>query len=127
MGLSSSGRFQRFGTHRPGSLNPSHLRSRTSSVLHKLGLAPSVSHQLSPHRLGSSSRNPEAKKASHRGSSSSVEDHRDLLDLPPGFRFHPIDEEIIKYYLAEKVVDSSFVAMNKCGLGSAPVVVGEDG
>ncbi|KAL4306889.1 hypothetical protein S245_056520 [Arachis hypogaea] len=32
------------------------------------------------------------------------------LDLPPGFRFHPTDEEIITYYLTEKVMNSSFSA-----------------
>ncbi|KAF8398625.1 hypothetical protein HHK36_017556 [Tetracentron sinense] len=47
-------------------------------------------------------------------------DH-DLINLPPGFRFHPTDEEIITYYLSEKVVDSNFgataigeVDLNKC-------------
>jgi hypothetical protein len=45
----------------------------------------------------------------------------ELIDLPPGFRFHPTDEEIITYYLTEKVVKSSFSAsaigeadLNKC-------------
>lgn len=44
-----------------------------------------------------------------------------LIELPPGFRFHPTDEEIITSYLTEKVIDSSFVAiaigeadLNKC-------------
>lgn len=43
------------------------------------------------------------------------------LDLPPGFRFHPTDEEIISYYLTEKVKNSGFSAiaigeadLNKC-------------
>ncbi|ESW33808.1 hypothetical protein PHAVU_001G100500 [Phaseolus vulgaris] len=43
------------------------------------------------------------------------------LDLPPGFRFHPTDEEIITHYLTEKVKNSSFSAiaigeadLNKC-------------
>jgi hypothetical protein len=45
----------------------------------------------------------------------------DLIDLPPGFRFHPTDEEIITCYLTEKVVNSNFSAsaigeadLNKC-------------
>ncbi|KAJ9179938.1 hypothetical protein P3X46_008248 [Hevea brasiliensis] len=45
----------------------------------------------------------------------------DLIDLPPGFRFHPTDEEIITHYLTEKVINSGFSAcaigevdLNKC-------------
>ncbi|WCJ25694.1 NAC domain containing protein 100 [Euphorbia peplus] len=43
------------------------------------------------------------------------------LDLPPGFRFHPTDEELITHYLNPKVLDSCFCAraigevdLNKC-------------
>ncbi|KAG5412203.1 hypothetical protein IGI04_008522 [Brassica rapa subsp. trilocularis] len=32
------------------------------------------------------------------------------IDLPPGFRFHPTDEELITQYLHKKVLDISFSA-----------------
>ena len=48
-------------------------------------------------------------------------DHDQPLDLPPGFRFHPTDEEIITCYLTEKVLNRAFSAtaigeadFNKC-------------
>ncbi|CAL9774140.1 unnamed protein product [Musa acuminata subsp. burmannicoides] len=45
----------------------------------------------------------------------------DCMGLPPGFRFHPTDEEIITHYLSPKVINKSFSAramgevdLNKC-------------
>lgn len=32
------------------------------------------------------------------------------MELPPGFRFHPTDEELITHYLSKKVLDSCFYA-----------------
>ncbi|KAK7330345.1 hypothetical protein VNO77_24535 [Canavalia gladiata] len=32
------------------------------------------------------------------------------MDLPPGFRFHPTDEELITHYLYNKVIDTNFCA-----------------
>lgn len=34
----------------------------------------------------------------------------DQLILPPGFRFHPTDEELITHYLIKKVLDHTFSA-----------------
>ncbi|XP_030485161.2 NAC domain-containing protein 100 [Cannabis sativa] len=48
------------------------------------------------------------------------EDH-ELMELPPGFRFHPTDEELISHYLSPKVLNNRFSAraigevdLNKC-------------
>ena len=45
----------------------------------------------------------------------------ECMDLPPGFKFHPTDEEIITHYLHPKVINPSFTAraigeadLNKC-------------
>ncbi|KQK21869.1 NAC domain-containing protein 92 [Brachypodium distachyon] len=50
-----------------------------------------------------------------------VEDSAAGLNLPPGFRFHPTDEEIISHYLTPKALDDRFssgvigeVDLNKC-------------
>ncbi|XP_030473580.1 NAC domain-containing protein 100-like [Syzygium oleosum] len=34
----------------------------------------------------------------------------DQIELPPGFRFHPTDEELITHYLQKKVMDTGFSA-----------------
>ncbi|KAK4779101.1 hypothetical protein SAY86_006629 [Trapa natans] len=34
----------------------------------------------------------------------------DQMELPPGFRFHPTDEELISHYLLKKVMDVNFSA-----------------
>ncbi|KAL3813003.1 hypothetical protein ACJIZ3_014271 [Penstemon smallii] len=34
--------------------------------------------------------------------------HEDQMELPPGFRFHPTDEELITHYLSKKVLDYNF-------------------
>ncbi|PHT46257.1 hypothetical protein CQW23_15415 [Capsicum baccatum] len=39
------------------------------------------------------------------------DDQHHQMELPPGFRFHPTDEELITHYLSKKVVDSDFFAM----------------
>ncbi|CAN0891295.1 Protein CUP-SHAPED COTYLEDON 2 [Linum grandiflorum] len=51
----------------------------------------------------------------------SLNQHQNQTNLPPGFRFHPTDEELVTYYLLKKVMDSSFsgraiaeVDLNKC-------------
>lgn len=48
-------------------------------------------------------------------------DDDEQMELPPGFRFHPTDEELITHYLSQKVLDNCFCAraigevdLNKC-------------
>lgn len=48
-------------------------------------------------------------------------EENERLELPPGFRFHPTDEELISHYLTPKVLDGGFCAramgevdLNKC-------------
>lgn len=38
-------------------------------------------------------------------------DDQQQMELPPGFRFHPTDEELITHYLSKKVVDMNFSAI----------------
>ncbi|KAI3759286.1 hypothetical protein L6452_06985 [Arctium lappa] len=35
---------------------------------------------------------------------------KDQMDMPPGFRFHPTDEELITHYLSNKVVNNTFIS-----------------
>ena len=42
---------------------------------------------------------------------SSFRQEDEQLELPPGFRFHPTDEELITHYLSKKVLNSCFYAI----------------
>ncbi|XP_071716531.1 NAC domain-containing protein 100-like [Rutidosis leptorrhynchoides] len=46
---------------------------------------------------------------------SSLVKEDDPINLPPGFRFHPTDEELITHYLTNKVLDNNFM----------PIAIGE--
>lgn len=39
---------------------------------------------------------------------STISREDEQMELPPGFRFHPTDEELITHYLSEKVLDRNF-------------------
>lgn len=39
-----------------------------------------------------------------------LREENECMDLPPGFRFHPTDEEIITHYLSNKVLNQNFSA-----------------
>ncbi|KAE8697471.1 NAC100 protein [Hibiscus syriacus] len=55
---------------------------------------------------------------------SSFRNEDEQLELPPGFRFHPTDEELITHYLSKKVLNTLYsciaigeVDLNKCEPG----------
>lgn len=61
-----------------------------------------------------------------------LSDHekRNERGLPPGFRFHPTDEELITFYLASKVFNGSFthvkfveVDLNRCEPWELPGII----
>lgn len=41
---------------------------------------------------------------------SSLSEEEEQIELPPGFRFHPTDEELITHYLSPKILDDGFRA-----------------
>lgn len=61
-----------------------------------------------------------------------LSDHerRNEQGLPPGFRFHPTDEELITFYLASKVFNDTFsnlkfaeVDLNRCEPWELPGII----
>ncbi|KAK4558843.1 hypothetical protein RGQ29_008201 [Quercus rubra] len=62
-----------------------------------------------------------SQKGKEQSKEMADQDHAKEETLPPGFRFHPTDEELITYYLINKLSDASFtgkaigdVDLNKC-------------
>ena len=59
-----------------------------------------------------------------------LREENECIDLPPGFRFHPTDEEIITHYLSNKVFNHNFTAramgevdLNKCEPWDLPSMI----
>nr|QSD99854.1 NAC family transcription factor [Melilotus albus] len=57
----------------------------------------------------------------HHHMNNNTNNNNNDAHLPPGFRFHPTDEELITFYLLKKVLDTTFTAraiaevdLNKC-------------
>ncbi|TVU36591.1 hypothetical protein EJB05_18529, partial [Eragrostis curvula] len=62
-----------------------------------------ASHSSPPCRLGISSRVASRRMAMVAAEGSGRRDAEAELNLPPGFRFHPTDEELVVHYLCKKV------------------------
>ncbi|XP_015885186.1 NAC domain-containing protein 79 isoform X1 [Ziziphus jujuba] len=63
----------------------------------------------------------EGNEGSHKKADMAGSDANKEEKLPPGFRFHPTDEELITFYLLNKIADATFtgraiadVDLNKC-------------
>ena len=51
------------------------------------------------------------RSAQMMNSNQGGDDDEALIGLPPGFRFHPTDEEIVTHYLTPKVLNRTFTAV----------------